>query len=288
METLYPTRPLRVSRASFRRMQQTDHQKTITDAVFEVCGSFPEVEHKRSHGMTDFRVRGKPFATYALNHHGDGRTALWLRMPKATSPRFDSGDADCFFVPPYVGTRGWIGIHLDKSLSWSRIAALVSDAYRHVAPASLAKTAPRAPEIAPPTVGVPDEEFDPLSAPHRQRTVNELRSFCMSLPEVNEWRQFGRPAFRAGKKTFALAGFVRGRGMEIEVWVGHDLQVMLTEDPKFEIPKYTGHNGWIMVDVENEIDWPHLKTLIVHSYKHFALKRMLRSLQESSVADEYD
>ena len=52
-------------------------QRTISDVVREVMASLPDVEEFESHGMPTFRVRGgKVFATYTINHHGDGRVAL--------------------------------------------------------------------------------------------------------------------------------------------------------------------------------------------------------------------
>lgn len=43
-----------------------------------------------------------------------------------------------FFVPPYVGGKGWIGVRLDVAdLDWDEIAEIVDDAYRQVAPKRL-------------------------------------------------------------------------------------------------------------------------------------------------------
>jgi hypothetical protein len=42
-----------------------------------------------------------------------------------------------FFVPPYVGHRGWIGVRLDRDVDWDEIAAIVEGAYRAVAPKGL-------------------------------------------------------------------------------------------------------------------------------------------------------
>ena len=55
--------------------------RTIEDAVREACLWLPETEEKTAHGMQDFRVKKKVFATHAVNHHGDGRIALWLNAP---------------------------------------------------------------------------------------------------------------------------------------------------------------------------------------------------------------
>ena len=48
-----------------------------------------------------------------------------------------ASDPERFFVPPYVGGRGWLGVYLDVPLDWDEIAELVEDAYRMVAPKKL-------------------------------------------------------------------------------------------------------------------------------------------------------
>jgi hypothetical protein len=48
-----------------------------------------------------------------------------------------SAEPNRFFVPPYVGVRGWLGVRLDISTDWDEIAEIVTEAYRHVAPRKL-------------------------------------------------------------------------------------------------------------------------------------------------------
>ena len=62
---------------------------------------------------------------YTINHHGDGRISLWLNSPPGAQEIHVRGEPKHFFVPPYVGPRGWLGVHLNKGLSWKRIAVLV-------------------------------------------------------------------------------------------------------------------------------------------------------------------
>ena len=80
--------------------------KDINQAVREVCLWFPESAEVLSHGSPDFRVRGKTFATYVVNHHGDGRVALWLNAPAGAQELYTKEEPKHFFVPPYVGPRG--------------------------------------------------------------------------------------------------------------------------------------------------------------------------------------
>ena len=95
----------------------------IEDAIRGLCLALPEVEAFISHGMPNFRRRkGRIFATLALNHHGDGRIALWLNTPPAL--QFDLVDdaPRHFFIPPYVGPSGWLGVRLETGLGWQRVS----------------------------------------------------------------------------------------------------------------------------------------------------------------------
>jgi predicted DNA-binding protein (MmcQ/YjbR family) len=106
----------------------------LHETVRTACLWLPESEEFVSHGSPNFRVRGRTSATYVVNHHGDGRVALWLPAAPGAQEHHVRGDPDHFFVPPYVGPRGWVGVRLDRKLKWTRIAALVREAYEHVAP----------------------------------------------------------------------------------------------------------------------------------------------------------
>src|SRR5262245_62022797 len=140
--------------------------KTILDAVREVCVSFPEVEEEVSHGMASFRLKGggKTFAYYTVNHHGDGRVALWLSSPPGAQEIHTQGEPKYFFVPPYVGPKGWLGVHLNKGLSWKRVAVLAREAYEKVASPKLrAKMGPTL-VIKPPTVKLTEADIYPMKA----------------------------------------------------------------------------------------------------------------------------
>ena len=122
--------------------------KDISQAVREVCLWFPETTEVISHGSPDFRVRGKTFATYVINHHGDGRVALWLNAPAGAQELYTKQEPKHYFVPPYVGPRGWLGVQLDKGISWKRVAKLVREAYEKVAPPALTALLPAAVPVA--------------------------------------------------------------------------------------------------------------------------------------------
>ncbi len=63
-----------------------------------------------------------------------------------------------------------------------------------------------------------------------------------------------------------------GGRLKLQFWVGSDMQAMLTFEKRYQIPAYMGHNGWIELDVEDEVDWNEVRELVMVSYKHFALQ----------------
>lgn len=271
----------------------TSPGKDISTAVREICLSLPETEEVISHGSPDFRViGGRTFATYAVNHHGDGHLALWLRMPPGAQNMYVDGEPDYFYVPPYVGPSGWLGIDLDKGLSWLRVADLVREAFVQVAPKSITHGLGPTIEIDPPTTTIDPVEFDPFVATYAQQRLEQVRSICLSYAETTQGSQFGNPCFRAGKKNFCTLYFrqdkfrqdkfrqdkFRQGRMQISTWAGEEGQATLTFDKRYKIPAYTGHNGWIELDIEDAPLQGEAKSLIDVSYRHFALQRMLKTL----------
>jgi hypothetical protein len=102
-----------------------------------LCLAFPETSERLSHGEPTWFVQGKKvFVAYA-NHHHDNRLAFWCAAPGGAQGVLVGGAPDRFFVPPYVGHRGWIGVYLDRSVNWEEVATLVANAYRAVAPKRL-------------------------------------------------------------------------------------------------------------------------------------------------------
>jgi hypothetical protein len=254
-------------------------KKNISDAVREICLWFPETAEVLSHGSPDFRVKGKTFATYAINHHGDGRIALWLNAPQGAQQHYVSQEPQHFFVPPYVGPRGWLGVNLDRGIAWTTVAQLVREAYEKVAPATLVNSLGKTPQIKPPTTTLTPEEFDPMQSKRASEVLKALRPIVLSWPETSEATQFGYPVWKAGKKVFAQAYCYRtDRKLQLAFWVGVDQQALLTRDKRFSIPMYMGHNGWIALDVSKQANWKEIRSLALFSYRHFALARMLRVL----------
>jgi len=254
--------------------------KDINEAVREVCLSFPESEEYLSHGSPNFRVRKKTFATYVVNHHGDGRIALWINAPDGAQSLYVKSEPKHFFVPPYVGPRGWLGVNLDKGIAWKRVAELVREAYEKVAPPVLHGAIGKTIVIKSPAKAMAAEQFDPLQSRRARSVLKELRKICLAMPEVMEDKAFGTPVWKAGKKTFAQAYSYKENKLQLAFWVGVDQQGLYTKDKRYEVPPYMGHNGWIALDVTKHCDWDEVQALARYSYRHFALKRMLAKLKD--------
>ena len=104
-----------------------------------ICAKLPESYEKIAWGSPTFRagVKGKLYAMYSDDHHGDGRIAVLCPAPEGMQRDLVASDPEVFFVPPYVGPSGWIGIRLDRKLSDAALTALIEQAYRLVAPPAL-------------------------------------------------------------------------------------------------------------------------------------------------------
>jgi hypothetical protein len=91
--------------------------------------AMPATDEAINHGRPCFRVREKTFVMFLDNHHRDGRVAIWCKAPPGAQTMIVEGDPERFFVPPYVGPKGWIGARLDRKPDWAAIRALVEESY---------------------------------------------------------------------------------------------------------------------------------------------------------------
>lgn len=104
-------------------------------AIRDIALGFPEAEEKETWGHPTFRVRDKIFVSYGVDEDGHASVTM-----KAAPGEQESllAEGQPFFLPKYVGSRGWIGIRVDDDTDWRMIAELVVDSYREIAPRSLA------------------------------------------------------------------------------------------------------------------------------------------------------
>lgn len=104
-----------------------------------ICRAFPEAHEVEAWGAPTFRVRNKLFAMFASpsNHHGQGRPAVWCKATPVNQALMVEADPRRYFVPPYVGPSGWVGIWLDRRVSWRQVEEVLEDSWRLTAPKRL-------------------------------------------------------------------------------------------------------------------------------------------------------
>ena len=102
-----------------------------------ICLALPDVSEKEAWGDPTWRVRDRIFAMQKGNFEG-GRPSVWLKAPDGDQAALVSSDPRRFFVPPYVGAKGWVEIHLDtRRVDWEELGELIEDSYRVIAPKGL-------------------------------------------------------------------------------------------------------------------------------------------------------
>jgi hypothetical protein len=101
-----------------------------------LCLALPEAEERETWEEATFRVRDKIFAMHIADD-GDGRPALWCKAPPGSQTHLVEADPERFFVPPYVGHKGWIGMWLDRRVEWREVKVVVERSYRMTAPKRL-------------------------------------------------------------------------------------------------------------------------------------------------------
>lgn len=105
-----------------------------------LCLALPEAHEVIAWGEPTFRVRNKIFAMFASasSHHGAGRPTVWVKATPINQALMVKAKPARFFVPPYVGKAGWIGVRLDRRPSWGELSGLLRDAYMATAPKRVA------------------------------------------------------------------------------------------------------------------------------------------------------
>lgn len=107
----------------------------------ELCLALPESTERLSHGEPAWFVADKRMFVMAAQHHHNDRLGFWCAAPEGETTALVAGQPKRFYVPPYVGTRGWLGVYLDvPEVDWDENAELITDAYRCVAPKKLIAT----------------------------------------------------------------------------------------------------------------------------------------------------
>jgi predicted DNA-binding protein (MmcQ/YjbR family) len=115
-------------------MSGSPAESDVIEQLRTICLQLPEAEERPFGGHTapSFRVRDKLFVMV-----GEDREYMTGKAPPGVQQMLVASDPVRFFVPQYVGSKGWVGIRLDGDPDWTEIAEIVEDSYRMIAPKRL-------------------------------------------------------------------------------------------------------------------------------------------------------
>jgi hypothetical protein len=111
------------------------------------CLALPQTSERASHGGPSFFIRDKKcFVMFLDDHHEDGRLAIWCAAPDGVQAEMTETEPERFFRPPYVGHRGWLGVHL-RTFNDDELTAIVTEAFRTVAPPTVLRELDAGPDM---------------------------------------------------------------------------------------------------------------------------------------------
>jgi predicted DNA-binding protein (MmcQ/YjbR family) len=108
--------------------------------VSAICAALPEAERTVSGDHATFRVRGKVFAYFLNDHHGDGIVSVCVKSELGENVDRAHREPERFYLPAYIGPRGWFGLRLDRGrVDWREVEDIVRRSYRLSAPKTLVR-----------------------------------------------------------------------------------------------------------------------------------------------------
>jgi len=109
------------------------------ERITALCAALPEVTRALRGDHADFRVRGKVFAYFLNDHHGDGIVSVCCRAELGENVDRASSEPERFYLPAYIGARGWFGLRLDRGrIDWREVENILQLSYCLAAPRRLA------------------------------------------------------------------------------------------------------------------------------------------------------
>lgn len=115
-------------------MAARDPRKRVT----ALCRELPEAAHEDRGDHTVYRVRGKVFAYFLDDHQGDGIVSVCVKSAAGENLDRVRREPERFYLPAYIGPRGWFGLRLDRGrVDWSEVAEVLGHSYRLTAPKTL-------------------------------------------------------------------------------------------------------------------------------------------------------
>ena len=102
-----------------------------------ICLALPEAVESGGVGNPSFKVRDKIFAMRHDQHRG--QWSIWCKAGSGIQEMLVQSEPERYFVPPYVGHHGWVGIQIHDDMDWEVAADLITKSYRMTAPKRLSQ-----------------------------------------------------------------------------------------------------------------------------------------------------
>jgi predicted DNA-binding protein (MmcQ/YjbR family) len=97
----------------------------------EIARAWPGAECSVSGTHATFRVKGRPFAYFLDDHHGDGIVSVCTKTELGENEELARREPGRFYLPAHIGKRGWVAVRLDVGrIRWSEVATLIERSYR--------------------------------------------------------------------------------------------------------------------------------------------------------------
>jgi predicted DNA-binding protein (MmcQ/YjbR family) len=98
-----------------------------------ICLSLPHAERQIQGLHANFKAKKKTFAYFVSDHHGDGIVGMLCKVLAGDNAALIKSDPKRFYMPAYVGPRGWVGLRLDVGrVDWSEVEELVKGSYQMI------------------------------------------------------------------------------------------------------------------------------------------------------------
>lgn len=106
--------------------------------VSALCAALPATDRSLQGDHATFRVRGKVFAYFLNDHHGDGIVSVCVKSELGENLDRVRFDPERYYLPAYIGPRGWFGLRLDSGrIDWDEVASLLERSFELAAPAAV-------------------------------------------------------------------------------------------------------------------------------------------------------
>ena len=97
----------------------------------KICMALPGATRELKGSHATFRIEKKVFAYFLNDHHGDGIVSVCCKVFANDNLALIAADPKRFYMPAYIGPRGWVGLRLDVgNLDWDEVEELVKGSHR--------------------------------------------------------------------------------------------------------------------------------------------------------------